>query len=352
MLQSVTIKNFQCHLESHLDFSVGVNAIIGQSDSGKSAILRAISWVLTNKPSGTGFINMLSDGDCVVKLTFTDGTTIERARGTTTNYYKLNDTETFTAIGQGVPEPIQRVINMNEVNILGQLDRVFLLSDSPGQIAQRLNEVSALSIIDVVQKQAASDLRSTNAALQQCQNEIADIGKARQSLSFLPELSSALEQAKAQAVNVAKYHADVDALSAALIGVQDVERILERFTPIPSVSDCEKLFVLHTQYVDAKRDADGLFADIKQCQGAEAALAKLPSHPSDNDLALLTSSLSAITGLRAGAKRFTDVIKDVEQASTALAYSEAQHQSALTLLNDSVPDICPLCGASGGSYAD
>ena len=52
MIQSVHIQNFQSHKNSTLEFSPGVNIIVGTSDSGKTAIIRALRWVVWNRPSG------------------------------------------------------------------------------------------------------------------------------------------------------------------------------------------------------------------------------------------------------------------------------------------------------------
>ena len=59
-LKQITLKNFQSHKDSTIQLDRGLNAIIGPSDSGKSAIIRAIKWVLYNEPSGDFFIRALA----------------------------------------------------------------------------------------------------------------------------------------------------------------------------------------------------------------------------------------------------------------------------------------------------
>ena len=56
MLTSLTIKNFQSHKDSTLQFSPNVNVILGHNDSGKSAIFRAIDFVVFNSLSGDSFV--------------------------------------------------------------------------------------------------------------------------------------------------------------------------------------------------------------------------------------------------------------------------------------------------------
>ena len=48
----VTIENFQSISKGELEFTQGINIIVGQSNSGKSAILRAIKGSVLN-PSGS-----------------------------------------------------------------------------------------------------------------------------------------------------------------------------------------------------------------------------------------------------------------------------------------------------------
>ena len=48
----VTIENFQSISKGELEFTQGINIIVGQSNSGKSAILRAIKGAILN-PSGS-----------------------------------------------------------------------------------------------------------------------------------------------------------------------------------------------------------------------------------------------------------------------------------------------------------
>jgi hypothetical protein len=54
--------------------------IVGTSNAGKSAVVRAINWVLHNDPSGEEFINLVAD-ECRVRVEFSDSVVIERFRG-------------------------------------------------------------------------------------------------------------------------------------------------------------------------------------------------------------------------------------------------------------------------------
>lgn len=53
------IQNFQAHKDTTIEFDC-ITTIVGPSDIGKSAVLRALKWVAKNEPKGTSFVR---DGD-------------------------------------------------------------------------------------------------------------------------------------------------------------------------------------------------------------------------------------------------------------------------------------------------
>ena len=57
MLKKLEITNFQSHPKSSLEFVPGINVIFGTSRNGKTAIRRALEWVVTNRPSGGRFFS-------------------------------------------------------------------------------------------------------------------------------------------------------------------------------------------------------------------------------------------------------------------------------------------------------
>ena len=106
MIESIRIKQFQKHKDTTLEFANGLNVICGESHNGKSAIIKAILWVLTNKPSGTAFRRIGHDGeDTSVKVTFNDGS-VERVRGDKRSCY-IYGNEEFKAVRTDVPSEIQ-----------------------------------------------------------------------------------------------------------------------------------------------------------------------------------------------------------------------------------------------------
>lgn len=50
-IKSIIIKNFQSHANTELELCDGVNVILGNSDVGKTAILRALGWIFLDRKS-------------------------------------------------------------------------------------------------------------------------------------------------------------------------------------------------------------------------------------------------------------------------------------------------------------
>jgi len=151
-LDSVTIKNFQSHKISELQFVGGVNVIIGSSDAGKSVIFRALNWALTNRPLGDAFRSEWG-GETRVELQTEDDEVLTRVKDKNVNQYLLGDPAEPTvlkAFGYDPPEVVQQTLQMDEINIQSQTDPPFLLVNSPGEVAQMLNQAASIDDIDVV----------------------------------------------------------------------------------------------------------------------------------------------------------------------------------------------------------
>jgi DNA repair protein SbcC/Rad50 len=172
MIKSLHITNFQPHEDTILDFSNGVNVIIGSSDSGKTSIIRSIRKVVWNRPSGDSFCSNWG-GETKIQLQTEDGS-VTWLKDKMDKYIletggvrqgdKRNKTE-FKAIGTGVPEEISRFLNINEVNLQSQLDSPFLLSETPGAVAQHFNKVARLDKIDKSTSNVNSEISELNAEI-------------------------------------------------------------------------------------------------------------------------------------------------------------------------------------------
>jgi len=150
MIETVEIENFQSHKTTVVEFSPGVNVIKGRSHSGKSSVMRAIRWNLLNQPRGVHFVSHFKEKkeETFSAIQFSDDEyTIRKRRGTSINGYESSAGD-FEAMRSDVPEEIQSITRMNQINVQMQGDPYFMLGMTPGKVAKELNKLIGLDVID------------------------------------------------------------------------------------------------------------------------------------------------------------------------------------------------------------
>lgn len=153
-ITKVEIDNFQAHKHKVIDFVNGLNVIKGESNSGKTAILRAIYWALYDKPNGSDFIKTGAKS-CRVRLHLSNGYIIERKRsrsssGTYTLISLDGSVQDFKGFSNNIPVDITNAHQMPElkingtsyrINIASQLDQPFLVGNSS---SERISMIGSL----------------------------------------------------------------------------------------------------------------------------------------------------------------------------------------------------------------
>jgi DNA repair exonuclease SbcCD ATPase subunit len=194
MLQSLEIKNFQCHKNTVLEFVPGMNVITGSSDSGKSAIMRAIIWGLRNRPSGGDFKSWFAGDKETVEVAFEfDNGWFVKDRTGAKNKYNCEE-GAFEALRSDVPEPIQAISNIVDYNIQTQFQQYFMLQDSAGDRAKRMNELVGLDIIDRIFKKLNSKISSTRLSIKVTTDEIDKLQEQIESLNYLGSVETLINK--------------------------------------------------------------------------------------------------------------------------------------------------------------
>ena len=143
----IEIENYQKHAEMRVDFDKSITTIIGVTDAGKSAVLRAIRWVCLNLPAGTAMLRQGADG--VVCRLGVDGHVVQRSRlANGINSYSVDAGEPLVAFGTGVPDVVRDLVQVDQINFVGQKEADFWLSLSSVEVSRRLNAVVDLGVID------------------------------------------------------------------------------------------------------------------------------------------------------------------------------------------------------------
>ena len=237
VIEEIIIKNFQSHSNTHLYLSEGVNAIVGDTDSGKSSLFRALTWLFRNRP----IINIEEyqskwGGDVHVAAKY-NGTWIGRVRNKSKNYYYIGeDIEVNRLEGFGNGPPPQKVVdllNLGDVNFMSQQALPFLLSQGSGAIGRFLNEAANLDVIDRSTAFIASVLKKEKAELESTVSLSEDtikvlkefdwVDRADEALSALETLSKSVEENDKKIIALDDLLNDIDRIEEKIENIQDLE---------------------------------------------------------------------------------------------------------------------------------
>lgn len=154
MIEYIHARHFQSLTDIRVDFGPEASVLVGDSDTGKTALIRAFGWVVQNKPSGD--FTQYGQKECEVTVGV-DGRTVRKLRRGKTTTYTLDDGEPFNGVDP--PEEIRRLFNMREVNWQFQMDSPFWLDDAGGEVSRQINSTVDMAAIDAVVGRVAKDGR-------------------------------------------------------------------------------------------------------------------------------------------------------------------------------------------------
>lgn len=220
-LERLTLKNFQAHAKLVLDLDPRVTTLVGESDVGKSAVVRALRWLACNRPAGDAFVRRVVGrvrGPCLVRLGV-DGRAAGRHRGGRRgNVYTL-DGRALRVFGQGTPEDVARLLDLGEVNFQGQHDAPFWFALSAPEVARRLNTVVNLGLIDRTLANLTAAARQAQAAADVTRGRLKEARARQDALAWVPAAKAELEAVEAKYTKVKLCRSKASRLAEILRGV-------------------------------------------------------------------------------------------------------------------------------------
>lgn len=208
-VQKVIIENFQSHEYTEFELAPGLTVFLGESDRGKSAIIRALRWLFENEPRGTSFIRAGAAGARVTAI-MSDGTALTRERGRSYNRYVIKKVdgaeEIFEKFGSEVPEEVRALhgvapVKLDEdlhvsLNLSLQLEGPFLLS-SPGSLkAKAIGRLHSVHIIDAALRDVQQEIQALQREENSLEKFVCELNDSLQQYGDLPELAEQLENCR------------------------------------------------------------------------------------------------------------------------------------------------------------
>jgi DNA repair exonuclease SbcCD ATPase subunit len=143
MIREIHLQNFRPHEKLRLkNVHPNLNVIIGDTGTGKTSIFRAMKLLFNNKPSGGSKLYKFKESSKLIIKALIDDIVITReAKKYILKYIDLDKPLELTSFGKNVPEPIKKVINIQDINWQLQIQPHFLILDNGGSVSKYLNPI-------------------------------------------------------------------------------------------------------------------------------------------------------------------------------------------------------------------
>jgi exonuclease SbcC len=214
------MQNWQNHQEKVVEFDPQVTVIVGDNDSGKSAILRALRWIAFDEWDGIANEHITwgeDSSECILSL---DGHEITRYKSVDGKNLYFLDEKRFAAFYPDVPQPIKKLLNCGPDNFQNQDDPPFWLSLTSGQAASALNEIFHLEDIDAALDSARSEVRKIGSRVQVMKENVVQFQEEVRKLKWVDKADKALKQIETLERLV---HTQEENITSRTLQIQEVE---------------------------------------------------------------------------------------------------------------------------------
>lgn len=347
MIKSIQIQNFQSHKNTELIFDSGVNVIVGSSDSGKSAILRAMLWTIFNRPSGESFRSYWN-GDTIVDIEL-ENKTISREKGKE-NLYSISPCDFgsmgfFKAFGTSVPEEISDLFNISDINIQRQMDAPFLLSSTPGEVGKRLNKAVKLDIITRAQSNIESTLKQEKNSLLNTQNIISEKQEQLEKYKWLPIAEGCITKLETIAAQISSTTALTIDLNRVINDIHTIDISLKETSQILAFSqEVDYLTNLDNDInsqTDLWNDINDINLTIVENEEKIESLSKLIK--AENQTNKMIEIQQDYVKLKRKRNLLKNYIEDIIHNDKMIIVAKDNMNKSQKEFEIAMPDTCPLC---------
>lgn len=254
MLRRLILKNFQCH--EHLELKLGkITVLTGDNDAGKSAIIRALRWLVLNEWEGEAN-DFITWGQSMAEVSLElEGHTIIRSKSASDNSYSLDD-ERFPKFGTQVPEKIRTLLALGPDNFQDQHDLPYWLLLNSSQAAKALNQIFNLSEIDSTLGNIAVELRSARSKETASRSRLEEARQELRSLAWVKKAERGLIELERLAQQIQETEDELQRLAGSLNEMEDLEQqIQERESELRCL---EELMQLGREYLSLQEQISSL----------------------------------------------------------------------------------------------
>lgn len=240
MLTRVHIRNFQSLVDVDLALE-RFTVIVGPSNSGKSALVRALAAAAGNPRRGGAYITRGQKNTTVAVHTDTHLVVFERAAGT--SGYRVLDLATgteqsFARLAGTVPDQVSAALRLpadGGVNLAGQFAPPYLLTESGSAVARVLGALTNVTTIFAAAAEAVRRRNTHAATLRTRQTDLTKLREQARRFADLPARLAACARAEEHADNAARLGDRIARLRRDLDTVTVAQGVLRRTAPARAV---------------------------------------------------------------------------------------------------------------------
>ncbi len=362
MITSLEMINVQQFAHKKIDFSNGINVLVGETGKGKTTVIRALRWVLVNDFDSEA---IRKDGSKKTQVIIViEGAKVTRTKSDSVNRYELEvdgkKMKPFDSIGRKVPEPISQLFNIPilEVdkekiilNIQTQFDLHFLLNEKATFRNKVLNKLTGNNIIDFVVSSFNKDLLKISKENRQLEGEIGDKNVQLESLTKEKETKQKLyldckkreKNIQAQQERYNRGSEVLTSLGKVVIQSKEVNTLLGNLKLIPD-NDINNLKVEIEEVEDVKKLLIQIKSNRTELSNIKIELEEIEVP----DVKSLTNAVETYKNVQDIAQKLTSIIDKTLTIAKKESGLKEQIRAKIEEYNGLVAKIptikCPKCG--------
>jgi len=351
MIEAIELENIQNIKSAIIEPHPRFNIIVGTSDHGKSAIIRGAKFAIRND-SDIDLINWdAKRGEgCSVAIQFDDGF-IVRFKSKSKNYYTTSVTEgTLEAFRKGLPEDVESVTRMNDINIKSQDDPYLFFQKSPGEVARMLNKAVGNEAIDIYFKRVDKIISDTKRRKASIEEDIEENQKNYDLLGWVNRANEDIEKVQKLFDSVDAKKSKIEELKTIIDVITENEEILDEIKDWLTV---ENIFLSVKSKLDKYLELKSKFEELngilkKYYAFLEKQKALKDVLEMEDDAKHVLSLIKNVTENKQRIVQIKNALKHIESLSgrsemlriRAKKLKERYNQTLIEI------EICPICGQS------
>jgi len=348
MIKSIVLTHIQSHSMTKMEFSSGVNVIHGETDSGKSAIIRSLHFVIKNKRYNNFITFNQERGNVLIE--FDSQSVIKEIKKKKTLYSHTNDDRVIKEYKTGlntIEEEIPILAEFKDYCFQKQSDPFFILSLTSGNVARYLNQITGLGIIDKAGAKSKKLLNDTKGKITYILEEIEEL---QEDIDYLQPVLDILKISADKLVRcnntIIKTEKKIVTLKNIINHINDYDaKIKEASMYAKYRTTMDKAFLVADKRTKINIKLNQLSDIIDRISRCDVKLKIAPKIKAlSSHLNEYKGVLNEVTTLTKKTDKLAGVLESIAIAEKTLTRQYKVANILQNKLKKTFPEICPLCG--------